>query len=87
VPTELAIKFQKASVDVKTLSEAPSNDELLKLYSLYKQATVGDVEGSRPGFLDLKGRAKFDAWSKRKGTTKDKAMKEYIELVHELLES
>jgi carboxylesterase len=54
---------------------------LLELYALYKQATVGDVVGSRPGMMDLKGRGKFDAWAKRKGTSKDSAMQAYIDLV------
>ena len=55
--------------------------ELLDLYGLYKQATEGDVAGSRPGMLDLKGRAKFDAWSKRKGTSKDEAGQNWIRAV------
>ena len=71
-PTE---QFEDAQKRVKTLTEAPSNDELLELYALYKQATVGDVSGSRPGMMDFKGRAKFDAWTKKKGTAKEAAMK------------
>ncbi len=57
------------------------NDVLLDLYALYKQATSGDVSGSRPGMLDVKGRAKYDAWAKRKGLTKDAAMQQYVALV------
>ena len=57
---------------------------LLGLYGLYKQATEGDVSGSRPGVFDLKGRAKFDAWAGRKGTSKDDAMKKYVALVGKL---
>ena len=79
--------FEEAAVRVKKLPAAPSSGELLELYSLYKQATEGDVRGSRPGLLDLKGRAKYDAWTRRKGTTPDAAMKAYVSLVEELEES
>ncbi|HWU67873.1 MAG TPA: acyl-CoA-binding protein, partial [Stenotrophobium sp.] len=54
--------FEKALKDVKTLTKRPSNDDLLTLYALFKQATDGDVSGSRPGMLDMVGRAKYDAW-------------------------
>lgn len=81
----LADDFAKAQERVKTLKTAPSNDTLLELYSLYKQGTVGDVEGKRPGMLDLKGRAKFDAWAGRKGLTKDAAMQQYVALVNRLV--
>ena len=76
--------FDDAQKRVKTLKEAPSNDELLELYALFKQATVGDVSGSRPGMMDFKGRAKFDAWTKKKGTSKDGAMTGYVALVDRL---
>ncbi len=75
--------FDKACKDVKNLTSL-SNDELLSLYGLFKQATDGDVQGSRPGMLDLKGRAKFDAWSKLKGTPQEKAMEKYTALVKKL---
>jgi diazepam-binding inhibitor (GABA receptor modulator, acyl-CoA-binding protein) len=81
----LTEKFDDAQKRVKTLTSAPSNDELLELYALFKQATVGDVSGSRPGFTDFKGRAKFDAWTKKKGTAKDKAMEAYVALVDRLM--
>lgn len=81
----LADDFAKAQERVKTLKTAPSNDTLLELYSLYKQGTVGDVEGKRPGMLDLKGRAKYDAWAGRKGLTKDAAMQQYVALVNRLV--
>jgi acyl-CoA-binding protein len=77
--------FQKAQERVKTLTTRPSNDTLLELYSLFKQATEGDVQGKRPGLLDLKGRAKYDAWAGRKGVGKDAAMQQYIQLVDRLL--
>ena len=81
---ELSAKFEDAQKRVKQLSKSPSNEDLLELYALYKQATVGDVTGSRPGMLDMKGRAKFDAWSKKKGTSKDDAMTAYVALVDRL---
>ena len=77
-------QFADATARVEKLKTRPSNDQLLDLYGLYKQATEGDVAGSRPGMLDLKGRAKYDAWSKRKGTAKDEAMKGYVALVDKL---
>ena len=81
----LAESFQSAQERVKTLKTRPSNDTLLELYSLFKQATEGDAQGKRPGLLDLKGRAKFDAWSGRRGLSKDAAMTQYVALVDRLL--
>lgn len=83
-PKSIKDKFADAKERVEKLDTRPSNDRLLELYGLYKQATEGDVSGSRPGMLDLKGRAKFDAWSKRKGLSKDDAMKAYVALVDAL---
>lgn len=80
----LAERFAEAKGRVEQLTKRPTNDQLLELYALYKQATEGDVAGSRPGLLDLKGRAKFDAWTKVKGTGKDEAMKRYVALVDAL---
>jgi len=77
-------EFNKAAKDVKSLDSA-SNEELLALYSLYKQATVGDVSGKKPGAFDLKGKAKYEAWSKKAGMSKEEAMKEYVSLVKKLL--
>ncbi|CAM3246589.1 acyl-CoA-binding protein [Corallococcus sp. ZKHCc1 1396] len=77
--------FSAAQTRVKTLPKAPSNDTLLDLYSLYKQGTEGDVQGKRPGMLDIKGRAKYDAWDKRKGLAKDAAKQQYVALVDRLL--
>jgi acyl-CoA-binding protein len=79
--------FQSAQTRVKQLAQTPPPHRLLELYSLYKQATEGDVKGSRPGMLDFKGRAKYDAWAARKGTTKDVAMQAYVDLVKRLVEA
>ena len=76
-------QFEIALKEVKKLSGL-SNDDLLKLYSLFKQATDGDVAGSRPGIFDIKGRAKFNAWGKVKGMSKEEAMEHYIALVKKL---
>ncbi|XXF81275.1 acyl-CoA-binding protein [Myxococcaceae bacterium GXIMD 01537] len=81
----LADDFRSAQERVKTLTTRPSNDTLLELYALFKQASEGDVQGKRPGMLDLKGRAKFDAWTQRKGLGKDAAMQQYVALVDKLL--
>lgn len=77
-------EFQDASERVKKLSSRPSNDDLLALYSLFKQATAGDVSGKRPGMLKVKERAKFDAWAKIKGKSKDDARAAYVALVERL---
>lgn len=76
--------FTAAQARVKRLQRTPSTDELLALYALYKQGSGGDVSGSRPGVLDFKGRAKFDAWATRKGMTREAAQKAYVELVAKL---
>jgi len=77
--------FTAAQARVKTLSRTPETGELLDLYALYKQGSSGDVTGSRPGMLDFKGRAKFDAWSARQGVPKPAAMTAYVELVEKLV--
>lgn len=82
--SDLQAQFEKAAQDVKKVSSQPSNETMLLLYAYYKQATAGDVSGSRPGFLDMVGRAKYDAWAKIKGTAKEKAMQDYIALVEKL---
>jgi acyl-CoA-binding protein len=77
-------RFEDAQKRVKELSRTPSTDDLLELYALYKQATAGDVTGSRPGMLDMKGRAKFDAWTKKKGLARESAVDAYVSLVDRL---
>jgi diazepam-binding inhibitor (GABA receptor modulator, acyl-CoA-binding protein) len=76
--------FASAKTRVERLPKTPASDELLELYSLYKQATQGDATGSRPGMLDFKGRAKFDAWASRSGMTKDAAKQSYVDTVARL---
>ncbi len=79
--------FQAAVVQSKELTKRPSNEELLDLYALFKQATDGDVSGERPGGFDFKAIAKYDAWAEKKGTPKEKAMEEYVALVNTLKQS
>merc|ERR1712106_1123182 len=79
--------FQVAVDEVSNkINKNMSNDELKEVYALYKQATVGDINTSRPGMLDLKGKAKWDAWNTKKGTSQDEAKQKYIELANQLKE-
>ncbi len=77
-------QFEAAVAASKNLKERPDNSTLLRLYALYKQGSVGDVEGKRPGFTDMVGRAKYDAWAAVKGLNRDEAMKQYVALVNSL---
>jgi diazepam-binding inhibitor (GABA receptor modulating acyl-CoA-binding protein) len=79
----LKASFDKAVADSKNLPEKPDNQTLLQLYALYKQAG-GDVDGKRPGFTDMVGRAKYDAWAAIKGKSADEAMQEYVDLIASL---
>jgi acyl-CoA-binding protein len=81
---DLKSKFDAAIKSAKALSERPSDDDMLALYALFKQATDGDVSGSKPGMFDFVGRAKFEAWSELAGTSADDAMQKYIDKVGSL---
>jgi len=82
---DLQQQFEAAVANSKTLSEKPANDILLQLYSLYKQATEGDVNVPPPeNFFDIAGKAKHDAWTAQQGKSKEKAMEEYVQLVNKL---
>ena len=80
----LKAAFDAAVAASKSLPEKPDNMTLLKIYALYKQATEGDVEGKRPGFSDMVGRAKYDAWAAIKGQSTDEAKQAYIDLIESL---
>jgi acyl-CoA-binding protein len=82
--SDLTTKFEGAAAAVKKLKEDPGSDVKLQLYALYKQGSEGDVQGKRPGFTDMIGRAKYDAWAKVKGVSRDEAMKKYVDLVKSL---
>ncbi|GFR10398.1 acyl-CoA-binding protein homolog [Trichonephila clavata] len=82
----LSEKFDKAAEDVKNLKSKPTDEELLELYALFKQATVGDCNTARPGMFDLKGKAKWDAWNGKKGMDQNEAKEAYITKVNHLIE-
>ncbi len=82
--SDLQARFDASVAESKTLAKRPDNAVLLKLYALYKQASDGDVEGKRPGFTDMVGRAKYDAWAVIKGTSSEEAMNQYIALIESL---
>jgi len=77
-------QFDQAVADSKKLPERPDNLTMLKIYALYKQASVGDVEGARPGFTDMVGRAKWDAWNELKGQSSEAAKQSYVDLIEDL---
>jgi len=82
--SNLQQKFEAAVANSKNLSERPDNMTLLKLYALYKQASAGDNAEKRPGFTDMVGRAKWDAWNALKGTDSTAAMQQYVDLIESL---
>lgn len=82
---DLAQSFSESVQQVQNLTKRPANDELLKLYAFFKQATEGDITGERPGGFDFKAIAKFDAWSNQRGKSKDQAMQDYIAFAKELI--
>ncbi|HWH81163.1 MAG TPA: acyl-CoA-binding protein [Burkholderiaceae bacterium] len=81
---DLNATFEQAVKDSKALPEKPDNMTLLKIYALYKQASSGDVDGKRPGFSDMVGRAKWDAWNELKGKPADAAKQDYVDLIESL---
>lgn len=81
---DLNAAFEAAAAHSKSLAERPDNATLLKIYALYKQATVGDNAEKKPGFGDMVGRAKWDAWNGLKGTGSDDAKQQYIDLIGSL---
>lgn len=82
---DLKALFDEAVSDSKNLTERPSNDTLLQLYSLYKQATEGDVHVDPPSNpFDFVSKAKFEAWTSLKGKTREEAMQEYLNLINKL---
>jgi diazepam-binding inhibitor (GABA receptor modulator, acyl-CoA-binding protein) len=77
-------QFERAAERSKQFTKRPTNEELLQLYALYKQATEGDASGERPGGFDFKAIAKFDAWEELKGKPREQAMQDYVTLVEKL---
>ena len=82
--SDLQARFDKAVADSKLLPAKPDNSTLLQIYSLFKQGSIGDVQGDRPGFTDFVGRAKYDAWAGLKGKSREDAQQAYIDLIESL---
>lgn len=82
--SDLNEEFQAATVAVTQLPDKPGNADMLKLYALFKQGSLGDASGKRPGMTDFVGRAKFDAWAGVKGMDREDAMRAYVDLVDSL---
>ncbi len=82
--SDLQAQFQAAVANSKTLASRPDNETMLKLYSLYKQATSGDISGKKPSRFNMVDRAKFEAWEKMKGTSAESAQQQYVDLVNRL---
>uniref|UniRef100_G3SNP7 Acyl-CoA binding domain containing 7 n=1 Tax=Loxodonta africana TaxID=9785 RepID=G3SNP7_LOXAF len=78
--------FDRAAEDVRKLKARPDDENLKELYGLYKQSVIGDIDIERPGTLDLKGKAKWEAWNLQKGLLKEDAMRAYISKAKELIE-
>jgi diazepam-binding inhibitor (GABA receptor modulator, acyl-CoA-binding protein) len=81
---DLNADFEAAVANSKKLPQRPDNATLLKIYGLYKQATQGDVTEKKPGFSDMIGRAKWDAWNRFKGTSSEDAKRQYVDLIQSL---
>ncbi|MBE0612945.1 MAG: acyl-CoA-binding protein [Burkholderiales bacterium] len=82
--SDLKEQFETAVAESKNLAERPDNNTLLKLYALYKQGSSGDAGGERPGMTDFVARAKYDAWSAIAGTSREEAMRQYVDLIDSL---
>lgn len=87
--SEVQAEFDRTVAKVQEKSEEMlklPDDKKLEVYALFKQATIGDCNTDRPGMLDFKGKAKWDAWNGKKGTSQEDAQKEYTELISTLLD-
>ena len=82
--SEESREFEQAALAAKSLPERPDDQTMLLLYALYKQGSSGDVQGSKPGFFDFVGTAKYEAWEKLRGTATGDARRQYVELVRKL---
>ena len=82
--TEDSVNFEKAAVAAKSLPERPDDQTMLRLYALFKQGSNGDVQGTKPGFFDFVGAAKYEAWERLQGTSQEDARRQYVELVKKL---
>ena len=80
----LQAQFESAAQAATSLPTRPDNETMLRLYALFKQAKAGDASGKRPGLFDMVGRAKYDAWAALQGTSRETAMRAYVDLVESL---
>ena len=81
-------EFEEVAEALRTKGEAVAglpDDKKLEIYALFKQGSTGDNTTTRPGMLDFKGKAKWDAWEAKKGLSQEEAQREYIELVGALM--
>jgi len=76
--------FEQAALAAKSLQQRPDDKTMLQLYALYKQGSSGDVQGTKPGFFDFVGAAKYEAWEKLQGTSEEDARNQYVELIRKL---
>jgi acyl-CoA-binding protein len=76
--------FERAAAAAKALPDRPDDQTLLQLYALYKQGSVGDVQGAKPGFFDFVGAAKYEAWERLRGTGQEDARRQYVKLIRKL---
>lgn len=82
--SDLNALFETAQANSKLLAERPDNPTLLKIYGLFKQATLGDNTEKKPSFSDVVARAKWEAWTSRKGLSADEAKQQYVDLIESL---
>ena len=82
--SEESREFEQAAAAAKSLPERPDDQTMLLLYALYKQGSSGDVQGSKPGFFDFVGVAKYEAWEKLAGTAQEDAQQQYVDLIRKL---
>ena len=83
--TDLRAKFDATVDQVQngTAKIKPSQEVKLEFYSLFKQATEGDVAVKKPSIFDMVAFAKWTAWNKLRGLSSDQAMEKYIARVEE----
>ena len=82
--SEATVDFEGAATAAKSLPERPDDQTMLTLYALYKQGSSGDVAGAKPGFFDFVGTAKYEAWEKLRGISREDAQRQYVDLVRKL---
>lgn len=77
-------EFAQAKERLNSLKEDPGNEVKLKIYALFKQATIGKCNTPKPGMMDIVGKYKWNAWNDLGSMSQDDAQQEYIKLVDNL---